>query len=192
MARLHAAEHGAERPVPPAVASFRIKPEAAAKLNAFANSPENVQLLARGKDHAVVGGLKQPPDKLWEKYKRDTADWPADLRISRTPFLDFFNQPGCFQILRAKSCLCGPCHENGTLTFDLFSEVLTSLSPLVGEPVAKACKLRATKLHGYLAHEYRGRCFMESLYSTQCITHALCGSGDWGCSCTQHTTDDHW
>ena len=69
MTRLHAAEHGAERPVPPAVASFRIKPEAAAKLNAFANSPENVQLLARGKDHAVVGGLKQPPDKLWEKYE---------------------------------------------------------------------------------------------------------------------------
>ena len=47
LARLHAAEHGADRPVPPAVASFRIKPEAAEKLNAFANSPENVHHLLR-------------------------------------------------------------------------------------------------------------------------------------------------
>ena len=36
MARLHAAEHGAHRPVPPAVTSFRIKPEAA---GAHAQSP---------------------------------------------------------------------------------------------------------------------------------------------------------
>ena len=42
-ARLHSAEYSAERQVPPAVKSFRIKPEAATALNAFANSPENVR-----------------------------------------------------------------------------------------------------------------------------------------------------
>ena len=114
MARLHAAEHGAERPVPPAVTSFRVKPEAAGKLNAFANSPENMQIMAcnGGKAHDCIVSLKQVPEKLWQKYEKESADWPADLRVSRTKFLELFNQPGCFQILRAKLCLCGPCHTS--------------------------------------------------------------------------------
>ena len=43
VAKVHARTYGAARPVPASVASFRIKPEAAAKLNGFANDPSNVQ-----------------------------------------------------------------------------------------------------------------------------------------------------
>jgi len=168
-ARLHAAEHGAERPVPPAIARFSISPEAAAKVNAFANSPENVQILANngGKAHDCVVGMKQVPEKLWQKYEKESAEWPAELRVGRSAFLAFFNQPGCFQILRAKSCLCGPCHEHGTLTFEAFYELIATLTPHVGEKVGKACKFRAEKLHGYLAHEYRGRCALQSPVATR-------------------------
>jgi hypothetical protein len=192
MARLHAAEHGAERPVPPAVVSFRIKPEAAEKLNAFANSPENVQILANngGKAHDCVVGLKQVPEKLWQKYERESKEWPSELRISRSAFLTFFDQPGCFEILRAKSCLCGPCHEHGTLNFELFYEVIARLTPHVGSQIGGAVKLRAEKLHGYLAHEYRGRCALQSPVASQCITHGLCGSCEaWGSPCTHGTHD---
>lgn len=182
MARIHAGEHGAERPVPPVVASFRVRPEAAAALNAFANSPENVQLLARGKANEVAAGLKQPPEKLWLKYEKESASWPEHLRISRSLFLTFFNQ-SCFQLLKAKSCLCGPCHEHGTLNFEALNELLSVLETLVGAKVAKSCKVRAERLHGYLAHEFRGRCSLSSTVETQCITHALCGSLEWGCEC---------
>ena len=192
MARLHAAEHGAERPVPPAVASFRIKPEAASGLNAFANSPENVQILANngGKAHDCVVGLKQVPEKLWQKYEKEAAEWPEYLRVSRSTFLAFFNQPGCFQILRAKSCLCGPCHEHRTLNFDLFYEVVARLSPHLGGTIGKAIKLRGEKLHAYLAHEYRGRCALQSPVASQCITLGLCGScQEWGSTCTHGEHD---
>ena len=168
MARLHAAEHGAERPVPPAVTSFRVKPEAAGKLNAFANSPENMQIMAcnGGKAHDCIVSLKQVPEKLWQKYGKESADWPADLRVSRTKFLEFFNQPGCFQILRAKSCLCGPCHEHGTLNFEALLEIIANLTPHLGTKVGDAIKLRTERLHGYLAHEYRGRCALHSPVAT--------------------------
>jgi hypothetical protein len=189
-ARMHAAEHGAERPVPPAVASFRVTPEAAAKLNAFANSPENVQILANNGGSAnVASGLKQVPEKLWHKYDTDMQGVKSELRVDRSTFLKFFNQPGCFQILRAKSCLCGPCHENGTLNFETFFEIVATLAPHVGEAVGKAVKFRGEKLHAYLAHEFRGRCSLQSSIATQCITHALCGSSEWGTACTHGEHD---
>ena len=191
MARLHAGEHGAERPVPPAVASFRVKPEAAIKLNAFANSPENVQIMAcnGGKAHDCVVGLKQVPEKLWLKYQKETADWPVELRVERSSFLTFFNQPGCFQILRAKSCLCGPCHEHGTLNFEALAELIATLTPHLGAKVGGAIKLRAEQLHGYLAHEYRGHCALQSPVATQCISHALSGSATWSCECDHEEHD---
>ena len=171
--------------MPPAVASFRIKPEAAGKLNAFANSPENVQIMAcnGGKAHDCIVSLKQVPEKLWQKYAKESADWPADLVVTRTQFLEFFNQPGCFKILRAKSCLCGPCHEHGTLNFEALLEIIATLTPHLGGKVGDAIKQRAERLHGYLAHEYRGRCALQSPVATQCISHALCGSADWCCEC---------
>ena len=156
------------------------------------NSPENVQILANngGKAHDCVVGLKQPPDKLFEKYERESADWPADLRVSRSTFLAFLKQPGCFQMLRSKSCLCGPCHEHGTLNFEAFAELVVTLTPHLGEKVAKAIKFRGEKLHGYLAHEYRGRCSLQSPVATQCITLALCGScEEWGSSCVHGDHD---
>ena len=149
MARLHAAQHGAEWLVPPTIASFRIKPEVAAKLNAFANSPENVQILARGKAHDVSVGLKQPPEKLWLKYEKQSLGWPEHFRISRSPFLNFFDQ-GCFQILRAKSCLCGPCHENGRVH---------------REPVVHADQVhRDRAVRGMAGHERADRCRILRLW----------------------------
>ena len=193
VARLHASEYGAQRVVPPAVSSFRVKPEAAAKLNAFANSPENVQIQAcnGGTAHQCKQGLNQPPAKLWQKYEKESADWPEELRVDRCTFLRFFAQ-GCFQILRSKSCLCGPCHENGTLNFVLLDELINTLTPHVGGKVGAALKLRAERLQGYLAHEYRGRCALQSPIATQCISHALCGSADWCCACehSEHTMSD--
>ena len=76
------------------------------------------------KAHDCIVSMKQVPDKLWQKYEKESAEWPAELRMARSAFLAFFNQPGCFQILRAKSCLCGPCHEHGTLTFEAFYELI--------------------------------------------------------------------
>ena len=190
-ARHHAAEYGGARPVPPRVGSFRIKPEAAEHLNAFANSPENVQIIAtyEGKARKPIIELKQVPEKLWLKYAKVT---PEELRVSRSKFLEFLNQPGVFRILRAKSCLCGPCNEHGTLNFEAFAALLEKLGGYVGSTVAAALKLRAGKLHGYLAHEFRGRCALRSPVATQCIMHALCGSGAFGGSCghATHTMDD--
>jgi hypothetical protein len=80
---------------------------------------------------------------------------PEELRVSRSKFLDFLNQPGVFRILRAKSCLCGPCNEHGTLNFEELAALLQKLGGYVGSTVAAALKLRADKLHGYLAHEFR-------------------------------------
>ena len=59
-AKLHAGTRGGAAKVPPSVASFRIKPEAGATLNAFANDTSNVQLLAHNKcaSHVSVA-LKQ-------------------------------------------------------------------------------------------------------------------------------------
>ena len=182
------------RRAPPRLAHSGRPPShcATAKVNAFANSPENVQILANngGKAHDCVVGLKQVPEKLWQKYEQESADWPAELRVGRTAFLTFFNQPGCFQILRAKSCLCGPCHEHGTLNFEAFYELVATLTPHWGEEVGKAIKFRAEKLHSYLAHEYRGRCALQSPVATQCITHALCGScQEWGATCAHGEHD---
>eukprot|EP00966_Prymnesium_polylepis_P002365 54571-Prymnesium_polylepis.1 len=39
LARLHAKQYGADRPVPPSRVSYRISPEKAAHLNAFVNNP---------------------------------------------------------------------------------------------------------------------------------------------------------
>ena len=77
-AKLHAAAHGAAANVPPAVTSYRLKPEAASALNAFANDPSNVQLLAdnKGASHEKVA-LKQVPAKLYKKYD---AEVPAVAR----------------------------------------------------------------------------------------------------------------
>eukprot|EP00966_Prymnesium_polylepis_P026230 605014-Prymnesium_polylepis.1 len=169
------------RPVPPAVASFRVKPEAATKLNAFANSPENVQIMACPRSSGSS-----------YKYQKETADWPAELRVERSSLLTFVNQPGCFHIFRAKSCLCGPCHEHGTLNFEALAELIATLTPHLGAKVGGAVKLRAEQLHGYLAHEYRGRCALQSPVATQCISHALCGSAAWCCECDheEHNMSD--
>ena len=45
-ARVHAGEFGAERPVPPARISFRLKPEQVAYLADFVNRPELTQTVA--------------------------------------------------------------------------------------------------------------------------------------------------
>ena len=110
-ARLHASTHGAAADVPPAVVSYHIKPEAASAINAFANDPSHVQLLAhnKGASHLSVA-LKEVPKKLWAKYEKEVSD---DLRVCRSSFLKFFNQP-VFCLMRGKSCLCGPCTEHGS------------------------------------------------------------------------------
>lgn len=114
VAKVHASTDGAARRTPPSLSSFRIKPEVAAKLNAFANDPSNVQLLAdnKGASHVSVA-LKQVPEKLYKKYE---AEVPPELRVSRSKFLEFFKQP-VFCLMRSKSCLCGPCTEHGTQVF---------------------------------------------------------------------------
>jgi hypothetical protein len=110
-AKLHASTHGAAVNVPTSVVAYRVKPEAAAAINAFANDPSNVQLLAhnKGASHVSVA-LKQVPEKLYKKYE---AEVPPELRVSRSKFLEFFQQP-VFCLMRSKSCLCGPCTEHGT------------------------------------------------------------------------------
>eukprot|EP00966_Prymnesium_polylepis_P230555 5335063-Prymnesium_polylepis.1 len=68
--------------------------------------------------------------------------------------------------------------------------MLATITPHTGEKVGKAIKFRAEKLHGYLAHEYRGRCALQSPVATQCITHGLCGvCEEWGSTCTHGNHD---
>lgn len=55
LARLHAKQHGADRPVPPSRVSFRIAPEKAMHLNAFVNNPAFIQILAHNRDRAADG-----------------------------------------------------------------------------------------------------------------------------------------
>ena len=55
------------------------------------------------------------PDKLYEKY---LVEVPAELQVSRTMFLDWFNQPE-FCLMRGKSCLCGPCTAHGSQVFPI-------------------------------------------------------------------------
>ena len=105
-ARLHAGEHGAERPVPPVLVSFRLKPEQVEFLADFVNRPELTQMLAtnqRAGDWKCELHLR--PEQLARKYQEIV---PSHLRIGRTEVLDYLRQD-CFRLSRAKSCLCGLC-----------------------------------------------------------------------------------
>ena len=68
MARIHAAEIGPDRPVPPRMVTFHISPEAAAHVTAFIDRPEFVQVHAHAKDKAGPDGalmeLLLPREKL--------------------------------------------------------------------------------------------------------------------------------
>eukprot|EP00966_Prymnesium_polylepis_P145538 3361353-Prymnesium_polylepis.1 len=108
-ARLHAGSQGPERPVPPAMVAFRIKPEQAEWLCDFVNRPEFTQTVASNKGaDSWVCELTMRPEKLWRTYERAV---PTSLRIARTDVLDYLHQK-CFRLQRAKSCLCGPCEEH--------------------------------------------------------------------------------
>ena len=208
-AKVHAGTHGAAAKVPPSVTSFRVKPEVAARLNAFANDPSNVQLLAtnKGASHQSVA-LKQVPEKLWKKYE---AEVPAELRTSRSNFLEWFNQP-VFCLMRGKSCLCGPCTEHGSqvrashacqciaaarpisahLSAQAFEDLSALLEALVvaglDKKTADGLKRRAEALHNHLAHDYRGLCSLSSTCATRCIPYALSGTGAFGCACEHEHT----
>ena len=113
-ARLHAKQHGAERPVPPSRVSYRISPEKAAGLNAFVNNPAFIQILAHNKDGSAggeaVSELRLKPEQLWSKYKDAT---PEQQRVSRSKFREFLSDDR-LRMMSCKSCLCGPCEQYGT------------------------------------------------------------------------------
>ena len=183
-AKLHAGTYGAARNVPPSVTTFRIMPEADTFLNAFMNSPENVQLLAdnKGASHASVA-LKQVPEKLWKKYESEVG---KDLQVSRSKFLEYLKQP-IFCLLRGKTCLCGPCIEHGTQAFEELRMTIDALAVAgLDKKVADSLQRRADALHDHLAHGYRSKCSLSSRCATRCIPFALSGSGVFGCAC-DHT-----
>ena len=95
MATLHAGTHTAARPVPPAVASFRITPEKVDWLSAFINRPEITQTLAT--NHGArewISELTLKPEKLWRAYD---AAVPEALGISRSMVLQYLQQK-CFRL----------------------------------------------------------------------------------------------
>ena len=181
VAKVHASTDGAARRTPPSLSSFRIKPEVAAKLNAFANDPSNVQLLAdnKGASHVSVA-LKQVPEKLYKKYE---AEVPKEEQVSRSTFLEWFNQP-VFCLMRGKSCLCGPCTEHGTQAFEDVKALLAALVVAgLDKKVAASLQARIDALHDHLAHHYRGACSLSDTCASRCIPFALSGAGAFGCSC---------
>ena len=77
---LHAAGVGTDRPVPPRVTSYRIKPEQAAELNAFTARPEMTQTLASsGGKKGATTELRLKPAVLLRKYKEAV---PEHLQVS--------------------------------------------------------------------------------------------------------------
>ena len=82
MATLHAGTHTAARPVPPAVASFRITPDKVDWLSAFINRPEITQTLASsGGKKGATTELRLKPDVLYRKYEEAV---PEEEQVSRT------------------------------------------------------------------------------------------------------------
>ena len=181
-ARLHAKQHGAERPVPPSRVSYRISPEKAAGLNAFVNNPAFIQILAHNKDGSAggeaVSELRLKPEQLWNKYKDAT---PEQQRVSRSKFREFLSDDR-LRMMSCKSCLCGPCEQYGT---DSFRELDSTIRKLgLGSKEERSYLQRAAKLRDYLSHDYRRKCSLSSDNAAQCIVFALsAASAEWSCTC---------
>ena len=191
VAKIQAAAYGgAAHPVPRRVASLRITRPASEALLQFLNDDENVQILAHSLSHGREShGLKQVPEKLFVKYHAVTN---SKLRVSRSTFLEYISSARCFDILRARTCLCGPCLE-GTQAFTDLAGMIDELGTCIGNEDTKAFKDRAKALCGYLQYRYRGSCGLESPFATKCITYALSGPESWNsakCSatCAGHTS----
>eukprot|EP00966_Prymnesium_polylepis_P310937 7183793-Prymnesium_polylepis.1 len=152
-ARLHAAAHGAARPVPPAIKSFRLKPEAVEYLTDFVNRPEFTQTLASNKGGTSwINELTLRPEQLARKYEEVV---PLELRISRSEVLKYLQQ-SCFRLQRAKSCLCGPCEEHGWQNFEDLKVLIDELG--LGAKATAGFKVRIQNLSDYLRHDYRREC----------------------------------
>ena len=187
-ARLHAGEFGAETAVLPSKVSFRLKPEQVEFLADFVNRPELTQTVASNQGASEwICELSLTPEQLTRKYHSIVPD---HLRICRTEVLDYLRQK-CFRLQRAKSCLCGPCEEHGWQNFEDLIEIIRNLG--LGADATAGFIAQVKKLQEYLKHEYRRLC-TNSLQvgcqgsATLCIRYALCGEGEFSCSCkeTEH------
>ena len=179
LARLHAAEIGPDRPVPPSLVSYRIPPDKAAHLTAFIDRPEFVQVHAHKKDRFGNAGeplmeLLLPRDRLYAKYC--LAVPKKEEQVSRSEFYKFTNCSS-LRMLACKSCLCGPCEEYGHDTFCALEELVKDLSTprivyinsIMDEKVKKSFLSRIEHLADYLRHDYRSKCCDTSTSSTLCI-----------------------
>ena len=184
-ARLHAGEYGAERPVPPSLVSFRLKPEQVEYLADFVNRPELTQTLAtnqRAGDWKCELHLR--PKQLARKYHEVVPD---HLRICRTEVLEYLRQD-CFRLSRAKSCLCGLCEEHGWQNFE---DLVTLISELgLGARQTAGLVARVRQLQDYLKTEYRRICTTSlqvgcQRAATTCIHYGLCGEAEFSCSCRE-------
>ena len=152
-ARLHAGEFGAERPVPPSIVSFRLKPEATQFLADFVNRPELTQTVASNQGaHDWKVELRLRPEQLARKYLEIV---PEHLRISRSEVLEYLSQK-CFRLQRAKSCLCGLCEEHGWQNFEDLVATIKELG--LGAKETAGFITRARQLQDYLKIEYRRYC----------------------------------
>ena len=181
-ARVHAKDHGADRPVPPSSVSFRIKPEQAQHLNAFVNNPAFIQILAHNKDQSAdgepVSELKVKRAALAKAYAEAT---PEKDQIHRTKVLEFLSDDR-LRMMACKSCLCGPCEQYGFENFLEMEAMVRSLR--LGAKEERSLLERIAQLRSYLAADYRRYCALSSHAATSCIVYALSAdSTEWGCSC---------
>lgn len=187
-AKLHAAEHGGARPVPPSLVSYRIKPEAAAAVTAFVSKPEYTQTLASapGINSTPITELTLRPEALWRRYDAATPNGPE--KVGRSSFLSYLEQP-CFRIQASKSCLCGPCEEHGWQNFEDLNALIKALH--LGVDVERGFLARVQKLRDFLKHDYRRMCANALNTPTNpcsawlCIPHGLSTltEGAFSCPC---------
>ena len=184
-ARLHAGEFGAERPVPPSLVSFRLKHEQVQYLCDFVNRPELTQTLASSQGAGDWKcELKLRPEQLARKYQEVVPD---HLRIGRSKVLEYLSQK-CFRLARAKSCLCGLCEEHGWQNFEDLVDLIKEIG--LGKRETEGFVTRARQLQDYLKTEYRRLCTTSlqvgcQRSATLCIPYALCGEGEFSCSCRE-------
>ena len=175
VARLHGGEFGAERPVPPALVSFRLKHEQVSYLCDFVNRPELTQTLASSQGAGDWKcELKLRPEQLARKYHEIV---PNHLRIGRGKVLEYLSQ-NCFRLASAKSCLCGLCEEHGWQNFEDMVELIKEMG--LGKKETEGFVARTRKLQDYLKTEYRRLCTTSLQVGCQrsaTCSESVCGNG---------------
>ena len=151
----------------------------------FVNRPELTQTLASSQGAGDWKcELHLRPEQLARKYHEVVPD---HLRICRSEVLEYLRQD-CFRLSRAKSCLCGLCEEHGWQNFEDLVTLIKELG--LGAKQTAGLVARVRQLQDYLKTEYRRLCTTAlqtgcQRGATLCIPYALCGEGEFSCSCKE-------